>query len=362
MSEILARMVDQDFEQVMLCCDEVSGLRALIAIHDTTLGPAVGGVRMQEFDDDEAAVREVMALSRAMTWKAAAAGLDLGGGKAIIIGNPESDKSEALLRAFGRYVESMNGRYFAATDVGIDLEDLEIMHLETQYVTGLQRSQGGSDNPAPKTALSVFRGIGACLEARFGQRELRDRRVLVQGLGRVGYELARLLAEAGARVIAADPDLTRIDLARQHFDLEVVAPEQLLGTPADVLAPCAFGGILNEETIPRLQVSVVAGCANNQLASERHADLLHQRGILYAPDFVINAGGLINVAEEFSGYNEERAVAKINRLIQHLERILAIAKERNLSTHQAAKVLARERIATIREVRRTFIPSGYTTV
>lgn len=355
--KILASMVPDDFEQVVFVVDEPSGLSAIMVIHDTTLGPAMGGVRIQD-SDERAALTDVLRLARTMTLKASAAGLNLGGGGAIILADPNSPtgKSEARLRAFGRRLQGLGGRLFVAEDVGSDVEDMEQIACETSYVAGLARSRGGSGNPALQAARGVFRGIQACLEVKFGDPSLRGRTVAVEGVGAVGLELARLLIEDGARLLVADIDPKRIDKARALGPVEVVSPDRILTQPCDVVSPCALGGIITAGIVAELKAGIIAGCANNQLADGTIGKLLFDRGILYAPDFLINAGGLINAAEELTGYNEVQVGMKITRLYDRVKSVLTTAAERKIPTDTAARDLALERIATLREVRRTWAP------
>lgn len=357
MKSILELMKEGDYEQVVFCRDEVSGLQALIALHDTTLGPAIGGVRMKEYNDEDEALEDVLGLSRSMTLKAAAAGLNFGGGGAVIIGNSEKVKTEALLRAFGRNVEALGGRFLSAEDAGITVEDMETIGLETKHVVGIGESRGGGGNPSVKAVYGVFRGIQACLQEAFGDSGFRHRTIAIQGVGVVGSELARLAFEDGAKVKIADTNPVAIDVMRKRFDVEVISPSAILETECDILAPCAYGGVFDEETAGKVKARVVAGAANNQLVSDSIGDLLFRRGLVYAPDFVINAGGLINAADELDGYNETRAMFKISRIYQAIEAILKISRERNISTTAAAGEKALERMRQIREMGRTWLPA-----
>ncbi|NLI75494.1 MAG: Glu/Leu/Phe/Val dehydrogenase [Candidatus Riflebacteria bacterium] len=356
---LLERLAEMDGEQVVFCHDALAGLRGLIAIHDTTLGPAMGGLRIHPYPSEEEALEDALRLSRAMTMKASAAGLNLGGGCAVVICDLRQGKSEALLRAFGRQVEGLGGRFTIAEDAGTTVEDMETIAQETRYVVGLNKRRGGSGDPALKAALGVFHGIQACLEAVFGDRGLRNRRVAIQGVGAVGLELARLLGEEGAALVVADTDSRRIDKVRTFLQAEVVAPEKISGVDCDVFSPCALGGVLTEAAVAGLRARIVAGSANNQLESERVGDLLHARGITYAPDFVINAGGLINAAEELQGYDETTANAKIGKLFQTIQTILRLAREKSIPSHVAANQWAQDRIRVIRDVRRTFLPAEH---
>ncbi|CAM3425782.1 Leucine dehydrogenase [Hydrogenibacillus schlegelii] len=317
--KVLEQMQKDDYEQVVFVQDRGSGLRAIIAIHDTTLGPALGGVRMWPYASEEEALRDVLRLARGMTFKSAAAGLDVGGGKAVILGDPKRDKSEALFRAFGRAVHALGGRYITAEDVGTTVEDLEHVFKETPYVTGISSAFGSSGNPAPVTAFGVFQGMRAAAEAVFGSDDLRGRTVALQGAGQVAYHLARHLAEAGARLIVTDLDPEKAGRIAREFGAETVPPDAIYDVEADIFSPNALGGVLNDETIPRLRVRLVAGAANNQLESPHHARALKARGILYAPDFIINAGGVINVADELSGYDREAGDAAGDRPVRPRE-------------------------------------------
>lgn len=353
--EIFSYLGKYDYEQVIFCHDAAAGLRAVIAIHDTTLGPALGGCRMWTYASEEEAVLDALRLARGMTYKAAAAGLNLGGGKTVVIGDPRKDKSEALFRALGRYIHSLGGRYITAEDVGTTVHDMDLIHLETPYVCGISPSYGSSGNPSPMTALGVFRGIQASAKYLWGSDDLSGRRVAVQGLGSVGFELARLLRAAGAELIVADINPAQVQRAVDELKAVAMGPSEILSADCDILAPCALGAVLNDETIPRLRAQIVAGSANNQLAEERHGDLLHERGILYAPDYVINAGGLINVADELEGYHPERARAKVEGIYDIMLRLYTLAAEQKLPTHRAADHMAEARIEQMRRVRSTYL-------
>ncbi|MBT9283306.1 MAG: leucine dehydrogenase [Hydrogenibacillus schlegelii] len=349
--KVLEQMQKDDYEQVVFVQDRGSGLRAIIAIHDTTLGPALGGVRMWPYASEEEALRDVLRLARGMTFKSAAAGLDLGGGKAVILGDPKRDKSEALFRAFGRAVHALGGRYITAEDVGTTVEDLEHVFKETPYVTGISSAFGSSGNPAPVTAFGVFQGMRAAAEAAFGSDDLRGRTVALQGAGQVAYHLARHLAEAGARLIVTDLDPEKAGRIAREFGAETVPPDAIYDVEADIFSPNALGGVLNDETIPRLRVRLVAGAANNQLESPHHARALKARGILYAPDFIINAGGVINVADELSGYDRERVMRRVAALYDRVKAVIAHAEAAGVSTHEAAEALALRRIETVRSLK-----------
>jgi leucine dehydrogenase len=352
----LARMAEASHEQVVYCRDAASGLRAIIAVHDTTLGPALGGTRMWPYRSELEALTDVLRLSEGMTYKAAVTGLNLGGGKAVILGDPGRDKSEALLRAHGRFVDSLGGRYITAEDVGITVADVETMAMETRFVTGILSTPGGSGDPGPVTAFGVYHGIRACATRVWGEPVLEGRRVAVQGAGSVGSHLARHLAEEGARLWISDLDAARARRVAEATGAVVVDPEAIFDVEADVFAPCALGAVVNDATIPRLRVRVVAGAANNQLAEDRHGDELARRGILYAPDFVINAGGLINVYLELQGYDPEVARSKARGIYDTLLAIFERAEADAIPTHRAAERLAEARIRDVGRAARIWTP------
>ncbi len=357
-SSVFTHMAQNDHEQVVFCQDAGSGLRAIIAIHDTTLGPSLGGCRMFPYQSHGDALRDVLRLSRGMTYKAAVSGLNLGGGKAVIIGNPKSDKKETLWRAFGRFIAGMGGRYITAEDSGSNLQDMETVRLETRHVVGVSRALGGSGDPSPVTALGVFSGMRAAIEEGLGHNNFTGLRVAVQGCGAVGYHLVGHLVRAGAHVVVTDKDADTLSRVAADFPVEVTPPERLMETPCDVLAPCAMGGVLNADSIGRLRCRVVAGAANNQLAEEQaDGQRLKERGITYAPDFVINAGGLINVASELKGYNQERALAQAQNIYGTLAQVFAHAKANNLMSFAAANALAQNRLVALRQSRPIYRPA-----
>lgn len=353
--KIFEYMEKYDYEQLVFCHDEASGLKAIIAIHDTTLGPALGGTRMWVYENEEAAIEDALRLARGMTYKNAAAGLNLGGGKTVIIGNPRTDKSEALFRAFGRYVESLNGRYITAEDVGTSVQDMDWIHMETDFVTGVSETYGSSGNPSPMTALGCFVGLKAAAKEAFGSDDLTGKTVAVQGVGNVGYYLSKHLHEAGANLIVTDINQDSIDRVVTEFGAKVVAPNEIFGVECDIFAPCALGAIINDDTIPQLKCKVVAGSSNNQLREERHGDLLHEMGIVYAPDYVINSGGVINVSDELEGYNAERARKKVENIYNIIANIIEISKRDGIPTYKAADRMAEERIAVMRRTRSNFL-------
>lgn len=360
MPSIFEQLSAGSYEQVVFSYDKPSGLKSIVVIHDTSLGPALGGVRMWPYANEEEAIRDCLRLSRGMTYKAAAAGLNLGGGKAVIIGDPKKDKSEALLRAFGRAVEGLNGRYITAEDVGTAVWDMEYIRMETRYVTGLTKVKGGSGDPSPVTAYGVYKGMKACAKWVFESASLKDRKVAVQGTGNVGYHLCKQLAEEGAKLVVSDIDPVSANRVKDDFGAKVVPPDEIYGQDVDIFAPCALGGIINDKTLKVLKCKIIAGAANNQLENEeKHGEALHKMGICYAPDFVINAGGLMNVYEELEGYNRERALQKVSGLFNAISNILETSKKDGLPTYKAANKVAEERIALLRDVKRTYIPPAH---
>jgi leucine dehydrogenase len=350
--------LDGEYEEVVFFHDPPTALRAIVAIHSTTLGPSLGGTRFYPYPSDQDALKDALRLSRGMTYKAAAAGLDLGGGKAVIIGDPKRIKSEELLRAYGRFVDTLGGRYVTAADIGTTGDDMNVIRRETRYVTGVAPELGGSGDPSPVTAWGVFLGLQACAEEAWQEHTLSGRRVAVQGVGKVGYHLVKHLVEAGAKVVVSDVDVDAVGRAVSDFGVETAEPDKIHAEECDIFAPCAMGGVIRDDTIPELKCSVVAGSANNQLESPEHGEALRQAGITYAPDYVINAGGLINVADELLGYNPERAKAGVESIYRTLRQIFHIARDRHISTAAAADAFAEERINKIGRVRLYWVPGG----
>lgn len=355
--DLFAKMEQAGHEQVIFCYDKASGLKAVIAVHDTTLGPALGGCRMWPYLSEEAVVEDALRLSAGMTYKSAASGQDYGGGKAVIWGDPAQDKSEELLRAFGRFVQTLGGRYITGNDVGTDQQDSLHMMRETEYLAGLPEECGGGGDTAIITAFGVWQGIKACAVHVYGDDSLKGKRVALQGLGKVGSRVLGHLVEDGAEVTITDmqpENLRRV--AERYPQVQTVEPGAIYEVPCDIFSPNALGGVLNDETIPKLTGRIVAGAANNQLKEPRHGAMLQQRGILYAPDYVINAGGLIQVADELQGFNRERAFRKTAAIYGHLQRIFAISEAEGVPTSVAADRLAERRISRIAQVRRTYVP------
>ncbi|WP_407308354.1 Leu/Phe/Val dehydrogenase [Desulfosporosinus sp. SB140] len=352
--KILEYLENYDYEQLVICQDRTSGLKAIICIHDTTLGPALGGTRMWNYASEEEAILDALRLARGMTYKNAAAGLNLGGGKTVIIGDSRTQKSEELFRAFGRYVQSLNGRYITAEDVGTTVRDMDWVHLETEFVTGAS-SSGASGDPSPMTARGVWRGMKAAAKEAFGDDSLRGKTIAIQGLGHVGYCLAKHLHEEGAKLIVTDIHEDAIKHLINEMEAVVVRPEEIFGVEADIYAPCAMGAVINDETIPQFKFKVIAGAANNVLQEERHGDKLHDLGILYAPDYVINSGGVINVADELEGYDYQRALQKVEMVYDNVAKVLQIAKQMNIPTYKAADRMAEQRIERLGQIRSNYL-------
>ncbi len=336
-----------DHEQVVFCQNKDIGLRAIIAIHNTALGPALGGTRMWDYKNDEDALVDVLRLSKGMTYKAAAAGLNLGGGKAVILGDSKTKKTETLFRAFGQFVNSLNGRYITAEDVGTSEKDMEYIAMETPWVTGAASSLGGSGDPSPFTAQGTLIGIKATIQWKLKTESLRGLRVAVQGLGHVGYHLVSQLTQEGAKVYVADIDKDKLKEVSEKFNAVVVSPDEIHAQDVDVFAPCAMGAVLNDKTIGQLKCKIIAGAANNQLAESRHGEMVKELGILYAPDYVINAGGLINVCIELEGYSKERSLDRLNRIAENLRMVYKIAEDEGVTTDKAAEKMAIRRIESV---------------
>jgi len=327
-------------EAVVFHNDPATGLKAIVGIHNTNLGPALGGCRMWPYENEDEAVIDVLRLSKGMTYKAALAGLDYGGGKAVIIGDPRTDKTEALLRAMGRFVQTFAGRYQTAEDVGMTVGDMDMLRKETPYAHGISN---GSGNPSPATAYGVYRGIVATIRHRFGTSDLAGRTVAVQGMGSVGSTLCRYLADAGAKLVVADIDPDRVRAGQEAYGATAVATDDIHRVEADVFAPCALGAAINDRTLEEIQAVIVAGSANNQLAEPRHGIELAERGILYAPDYVINAGGLIDVAAEGPDYNSEAVLERVAGIEETLVRIFARAEKEGAAPEAIADRMAEER-------------------
>ena len=347
-------MEGHQHEQVVFCSDLSTGLRAIIAIHDTTLGPACGGTRMWPYESQGAALRDVLRLSRAMTYKSAAADLPLGGGKAVIIAGPGTQKTEALLRSFGTFVDTLGGRYLTTTDVGTTTRDLEDIRLETRHVLGLPVAAGGSGDTSIMTGLGIYMGLKACASEVWGSDSLRGKKIAIQGFGKVAFNTAHHLLKEDAHLVVSDINGSALDRARD-MGLDIVGQEEIFDLDCDIFSPCALGGVLNKDTIPRLRCRVVAGAANNQLLTDEDGEDLHRRGILYAPDYIINAGGVINASAEIGvPYQPDRAREKTERIYDIVGRVIQKSKSEEIPTARAADLLAEDRIASVRGIKRIY--------
>lgn len=340
-----------DHEQVVYCCDTRAGLKAIIAIHNTNLGPALGGCRMWPYASDDEALQDVLRLSRGMTYKSAISNLPLGGGKAVIMGNPRTDKNEGLLRAMGRAINTLNGRYIGAEDSGTTVDDITIMAQETPHVAGILDKATGegelrSGDPSPATAYGTFVGLRAAVKERLGRDDLKGLTVAVHGVGNVGYRLAKYLHEAGAKLWVADLYKDQVRRAVENLGATAVEAEAIYALDVDVFAPCAMGAVINDNTLPQLRAKVVAGAANNQLAEVRHGEALLDKGILYAPDYVINAGGIIDVSYERIGYDRDKMLKHVEGIYDTLMEIFKRSKAERLPTNIVADGLAEERFRT----------------
>ena len=350
--EIFNLLSELGHEQVVFCHEPSCGYKGIIAIHDTTLGPSLGGTRFWNYASDEEALVDALRLSRGMTYKAAVAGLNLGGGKSVIIGDPRTTRREMIFRAHGRFIESLAGRYITAEDVGTSVSDMDYVAMETSFVSGLP---GKSGDPSPVTAFGTYQGIKAAALEKYGSESLSGKTIAVQGVGHVGYYLCAHLASEGARLIVTDIDQERVQRIIDEFGAEPVDPDAIYAVEADVYAPCALGATINDETIPQLKVDIVAGGANNQLEEARHGDELHRRGILYAPDYVINAGGVINVYGEVKGWVPEQSMHKAGEIFGTLVRLFELSREEGIPTYRAADRLAEQRIEAVARVQRTWV-------
>ena len=352
---LFEQIESKEHEQIIICSDPKVGLRAIIAVHNTALGPALGGTRMWPYKSDTEALRDVLRLSRGMTYKAAVAGLNLGGGKGVIIGDPKKDKTEALFRSYGRFVEGLAGRYITAEDVGIEVRDMEWVRMETKYVTGISRALGGSGDPSSVTALGTYVGMKASAKVAYGSDSLEGKKVSIQGAGHVSSYLAKMLHKEGANLFITDLYDDKAHALANETGATVVHMDDIYDLDVDIFSPCALGGILNSATIPKLKCDIVAGCANNQLdVEELHGQMLIDRGIIYAPDYVINAGGLINVANELEGYNRDHAHAQASRIYDTLIDIYKYAAEAGIPTYVASNELAMQRLKQIGRIKQIY--------
>lgn len=332
-------------EQIVFCNDEDTGLKAIIGIHNTTLGPALGGTRMWQYQSEWEALNDVLRLSRGMTFKSAITGLNLGGGKAVIIGDAKTQKNDALMRRFGEFVNSLSGKYITAEDVGMETRDMDIIREVTPHVTGVSEELGGSGNPSPVTAYGVYMGMKAAAKYKFGTEKLEGKKVLVQGVGHVGETLVKHITDEGAQVILNDINEARLEELSKKYNANVVLGNDIFGLDVDIYAPCALGATINDASISQLKAKVVAGAANNQLANElKHGTMLKNKGIAYAPDFLINAGGIINVYAEVVGYDKAESIKRTENIYNTTLEIFNLSEKENITTHQAAFNIAQARI------------------
>lgn len=352
---IFDKLVNEDYEQIVMVQDKSTGLKGIIAVHNTVLGPGLGGTRMYNYKNENDAIIDVLRLSRGMSYKASISGLNLGGAKAVLIGDPNKLKSEAYFRKFGRFIENLNGKYITAEDVGTTTKDMEYIAMETENVVGLPEIRGGGGDPSPVTAYGVYLGMKASAKEQYGNDSLTGKVVLVEGVGKVGGYLVELLAKENAKILIADINQDRLKSLAKEYGAEVVALENVFDTKMDIYAPCALGATVNQASIAKMSCQIIAGAANNQLANENEDSILLQdRNILYAPDFLINAGGLINVYTELEGYNKEIAMSTTENIYNATLAIFKTAKAKNISTQEAAKYLAEKRIADIAKVSSTY--------
>ncbi len=341
-----ARMMKTGHEQVVFCHDEETGLKAIIAIHNTVLGPALGGTRMWSYKNEAEALRDVLRLSRGMTFKASISGLNLGGGKAVIIGDASKEKTDELMFKFGTFVDSLGGKYITAEDVGMTTHDMEVVSQATKHVSGIPQSMGGSGNPSPVTAYGVYMGMKAAVLHRFGTDKLEGKKIIVQGVGAVGQSLVGHLVKEGAEVRVNDINEEKLSMVCAKYGVKSILGNAVYDQEMDIYAPCALGATVNDQTIDRLQCQIIAGAANNQLADEnKHAQALKGRGILYAPDFLINAGGLINVYREVAKFSEAEAMQKTEYIYNTTLELLKMSEVEGITTSDAALRMAKRRIA-----------------
>ncbi|MBS1645845.1 MAG: Glu/Leu/Phe/Val dehydrogenase [Bacteroidetes bacterium] len=349
---VIGKMLEYNHEQLVFCNDNDSGLKAIVAVHNTVLGPSLGGTRFWNYNNEAEALIDVLRLSRGMTYKSSVAGLNLGGGKAVIIGDPKKVKSEALLRRFGKFINTLGGKYITAEDVGVNTRDMEMIHNETQYVAGLPVSMGGGGDPSPVTAYGVYMSMKASAKEVFGSDSLTGKKILVQGLGNVGMHLVEHLAKEKAVLYVYDISEERVKIAVEKHGATATTPDNMFSLAIDVYAPCALGATVNDDTLSKLKCAIICGAANNQLANEKtHGELVTKKGILYAPDFVVNAGGIINVYYELDGYVRERAMAHAEKIYDTTWNVIQTAKTEKIPTYIAANRLAEQRIEAISKIK-----------
>jgi leucine dehydrogenase len=348
---VIAQMSIHNHEQILFCNDNATGLKAIIAVHNTVLGPSLGGTRFWNYNNEAEALTDVLRLSRGMTYKSSVAGINLGGGKAVIIGDPKKIKNEALLRRFGKFVNSLGGKYITAEDVAMTSRDMEIINMETEYVSGLPENMGGSGDPSPVTAYGVYVSMKASAKQTWGSDSLSGKKVLVQGIGHVGEVLVSHLTKDGAKVYINDISEERLKEVSAKYKAEVVSADTMFDLDIDIYAPCALGATVNDSTLSKLKCQIICGAANNQLADETiHGKLVAEKGILYAPDFVVNAGGIINVYYELDGYNRERALAHAEKIYTTTFDLFELAKKEGIPTYMAANRLGEQRIEAIARI------------
>jgi leucine dehydrogenase len=354
MESILGYMEQYDYENLLLCQDKALNFKAIIALHDTTLGPATGGCRMWQYESEMDAIEDALRLARGMTYKYAAAGVNLGGGKAVIIGDPKRKDREPLFRALGKFINRLGGTYITGEDVGTTLRDMEFIRMETEYVVTLPTYLGGAGDIAPMTAFGTIRAMEACSRRVYGSDSLEGKRVAVQGLGAVGHNVVDQLHERGAVLVITDIDTDKVDAMVAKYGIDKVDPEAIYDADCDIFCPCALGAVINDNTLDRLRCKIICGCANNQLKEERHGDLLEEKGLVYAPDYITNAGGTIYDTDrlEVGNVSHERGKEKVSRIYQNMERVFEIADRDKIPTYLAADRMAEERIREIAEVKK----------
>jgi leucine dehydrogenase len=341
---VFGQLSFDNHEQVVFCNDKDTGLKAIISIHSTVLGPALGGTRMYNYANEWEALNDALRLSRGMTFKSAVTGLNLGGGKAVILGDAKTQKTPELMRKFGEFVHSLSGKYITAEDIGMDTQDMDTVREVTPYVTGISESKGGAGNPSPITAYGVFMGMKAAAQYKYGNDDLEGKKVMVQGIGHVGEALVEHLSNEGAQVFISDINLARLDEVSKKYGAKIYT-DDIFSADVDIYAPCALGASINDDTIGRIKASIIAGAANNQLADEvRHGKILQDKGIVYAPDFLINAGGIINVYAELEGYDKKEIIRKTENIYNTTLEILKMAESNGITSHNAALKIAQQRI------------------
>ena len=352
---ILDQLSQSGHKKVVFCNDPDTGLKAIIAIHDTTLGPALGGIRMWNYNSEAEALEDVLRLSKGLTYKSAIAGLNVGGGAAVIIGDSRRQKTEALMRSFGRFVKNLNGEFIAGEDVGTTVRDMEYIRMETQHVTGVPESLGGAGNPAPYTAKGVYLGIKACVKELFGTDELAGRSVVVQGTGNVGEHLVELLRNDNVEVYVTDINEDSMRMIARKYKAKAIDADKIFNMGADIYAPCALGATINDKTLKTMKFAIIAGSANNQLADEKiHGQMLQEKGILYAPDYLINAGGIISCYSELTGFGKKRTIQLTENIYDATREVIKLSKSENIPTNLAASRIAEKRIEDIKKIKSSY--------